>query len=214
MYSADKAESAIFIREVNPSEIGNVVEIHMSALPNDLLPSLGSKIVTRFYEYSLECQQREKIKLLGAFRKESLVGFCQLAFEPVSFISIIKIDTLLRLFFLAVTRPLVFTNGLIQFSHANYFFEQAAEIAFIAVAKNHQSNGIGSKLILAAMAECREQSRAWVITKTSNRKLINYYIKIFQAQKFKQFRAIGESYQVLKWSPSVKSLMGQGRFLG
>ena len=187
------------IREVRSHEVKSVAEIHASALPNDFLPSLGVNSLTEYYAYSLDLGVKNKAKLLGAFEGERLVGFCQIAFYSASFTNIIKVNTLLRLFFVTVFRPQVFINGLIQYFQAVRFSEGSAEIAFIAVAPACQGSGIGSMLISAAMEASREKKINWLITKTANKSLSLYYQKKLKAQVLRSFSAVGQKYDILKW---------------
>jgi len=188
------------IREVRSHEVKSVAEIHALALPNDFLPSLGVNPLEEYYAYSLELGVENKAKLLGAFEGERLVGFCQIAFDSISFTKIIKVNTLPSLFYSTVFRPQVAMNGLIQYFHAVRFNEGGAEIAFIAVAPACQRSGIGSMLISVAMEESREKKINWITTKTANKNLSLYYQKELKAQVIKRFSAVGQKYEILKWA--------------
>lgn len=191
------------VRAIKLHEIAAVVGIHMAALPDDVLPNLGRETLTRYYKRALSSSNNKKVYMVGAFKGQILIGFCQIAFKPVSLFNIIKIDTIFRIIFLVLSRPGVFLNGLIQYLMTIDLDEKSAELAFIAILPSYQSAGVGKRLILEAKVISAEQGKEWIVTKTANKRLSEYYINRLHARKIKSFRGVGVIYNILKWSSAV-----------
>lgn len=187
------------IRAVRLHEISSVAGIHASALPEDFFPCLGINFLEDYYRYSLELEERNEVRLIGVFDGERLIGFCQITFNSISALRLLRASNVMRILCLIFLRPKVFVNGLIQFFYSAEPTEGGAEIAFIAVEPDYQGKGIGNMLISKAMAECRDKKLAWLVTKTANRHLSLFYQKQLKATVIRSFSAVGKDYEILRW---------------
>jgi len=200
---SDARENPVSIRVLEPTDIPDIVRVHITAMSDDVLPSLGKSTLARYYNRALLHHSSSEMSMIGAYKDQALIGFCQVSLQPVSFRRIIKFDTFSCILYLAVARPGIFLNGIIQSLRMIRLDGDTAEIAFIAVMPDFQSCGIGKKLISEAMKICSGWGVRWILTKTANSRLREYYISKLNAKTIKQIRGFGVAYHILKWPSAV-----------
>lgn len=185
------------IKIIEQSDIDAVVKIHLRALPNDVLPNLGGKILQAYYSNILLDEQNI---LFGAKVSGRLVGFCLVSTINNGLINFLMsrhgIFALVRLF---VLKPYVFISGCLQAYNKNNIFEECAEIVYIAVDPRHHRRGIGFKMILHASKLVSQRGCSYLQTKTANRDLKKFYVEKLDAKEIKAYRVMGNDYSVLKW---------------
>jgi len=191
---------AFVVRQLSQEHLLDVVAIHRSALPGDLLPALGEALLLRHYQFCTSAQNLSRICLLGAFRADCLVGFAQVNLGRLSmphFYGTPFIFSLIRLLFL---RPIVFVNGIIQVFHGQVIDSRSADLAFFAVEPSFQGHGVG-RLLLSSLSELAvENGFDYVSTKTANHRLSLFYQRIFGAQVMSSFGGWGVKYYSLRWT--------------
>lgn len=189
----------MYIRKMHITEAPDIAHVHMVALPDDVLPSLGISTLISYYKQAFDAKYPNNMVLLGAFEGNVLVGFCQVAFESFSLKKIIKLDAVIRIVLLGLFRPGVFWNGVVQSLNPITLDEETAELAFIAVLPEKQMAGIGKLLIKEAMDQSAKRKKHWLITKTANNNLSRYYKDNLHANTVTVISSFRSKYEVLKW---------------
>lgn len=193
----------MIIKEISSSQITQVVSIHSRALPDDVLPNLGDKLLHKYYENV--CIDNNQM-LFGAFTSQDLLGFCLVSVSQtgLSRIIISKLG-LFESLKLLLLKPKFFYLGLMQAVKKSKILDDTAEISYIAVDPNHQSRGIGYEMLLHANRWCFKRGLSFLQTKTSNSSLSTFYQNRFNAKQLRQYRLRGRFYSELKWPASMKT---------
>lgn len=186
------------IKEISSSQLSRVINIHAQALSEDVLPSLGNKILQSFYESTiLDKSQR----LFGAFLADELLGFFLISKSSAGIGKIIvSRNGAIEVIKLIIFKPKIFYIGLMQAFRKLKVIDDSAEISFIAVSPNYQGQGIGRKMLIYANQWCCERGILFIQTKTANQSLREFYMKNFFAEEVVRYRLLGRNYSELKWS--------------
>lgn len=190
---------SFLIRQLSLDHLLDVVSIHRSSLPGDLLPALGANLLLRHYKFCLSVQNHSRVFLLGAFRADCLVGFVQVNLDPLSMSHIFGAAFAFSLIRLLFVRPIVFVNGLIQVLHRQVIDSRSADLAFFAVAPSLQGHGVGRLLLSSLSALAVDHCFDYLFTKTANHRLALFYQRIFGAEVISSFSGWGVKYYYLRW---------------
>lgn len=194
------------VRRLCQADLLDLVAIHMSALPGDLLPALGPKVLLRHYNHCLSAANSPRICLLGAFQSGHLVGFVQGNFAPLSMSHILGAGFVFSLIRLLFFRPMVLLNGVIQVLHGQVVDPRSLDVAFFAVAPPFQGLGVG-RLLLSSLSELAiDHSLDYLLTKTANQRLMGFYQRLFDAEVLYSFSGCGVKFTFLRWL-AVSSLV-------
>lgn len=176
-----------------------VADIHFEALPEDVLPSLGIKFLRSYYKYILN---NESQYVLGVFKNDKLVGFCQLSFSHVKILDFFKIYPLkiLHLLKLIMLQPKKILIGLFFLIYRFQSKQTYPEICFIAVKKKFQRTGLGSNIIEKINKISRSKGFKSITTKTSNKIACIFYRDKFNAVIEDKVNIFGLTYWFLKWN--------------
>ncbi len=187
----------MLIEPAKPADVASIVAIHCDALHNDVLPSLGPVFLTDFYSWAMT---RPDQHLLVARCGDRVEGFCLLSLRPMSVTQVLRPKHLAAVARVGIVRPRHVASAITQMTKPTVSdWDDAAEIAFIAVDPRMAGQGIGRFLMDEAAALARENGRRQVVTKTANTRLAQFYIRVYGARIRTSFRAGGRVYSVLEW---------------
>lgn len=187
------------IKKINRVHINDVICIHTSALADDFLPNLGKNFLIDYYTNVLKIQDDGKTLMKGYFKSGELVGFFQLSFPPISFHKLITYKVIFPLIHLFFNKPYIFRKGFLQLLNGVALDEKSTEISYLAVSPVWQGKGLGKLLIKDIIKEALFAKKEFIITKTSNKNLSEYYKREFNAKCIKSFMIKGMKYEFLKW---------------
>jgi len=185
------------IRTISKKDIKDIVEVHIAALPFDVLPHLGDSFLIDYYNDVINDSTQI---LFGAFERDSLVGFCQLSIEPVRIIHLLcnskgVVNTIRLLLF----HPVIVFSGIVQLINRNSLDKGTAEISIIAVSPNNQRKGAGQCFLDHLMQYCKKNYIVTLQTKTANQYLLHYYKNRYNAYVLKSFSVLGTNYYYLRF---------------
>lgn len=180
--------------------VKDIAKIHAECLPEDVLPALGHDFLINYYKYVLATKSHQ---VIGAFRKKELIGFCQFSLLPVSMIAVIKQKPFLvfRILRLLISNPKLFVVGIAMSLWRPKNWTSIAEISFIAVHQDFQSQGIGTGLVKFINKIASINNINKVITKTSNKAARLMYEKKFHAHIEISQKIFDREYWFLAWNP-------------
>ena len=188
----------MLIEPARPADVASIVAIHRDALRDDLLPSLGPVFLHDFYAWAIT---RSEQHLAVARDRDRVEGFCLLSLRPISVTKVLRPKHLGSLARIGILRPRHVVSAVVQMTKPTVSdWDDAAEIAFIAVDPRMTGHGIGRSLIEEAASVARENGRHRMATKTANTRLAQHYVRAHGATIRKTFRAGGRAYSVLEWS--------------
>jgi len=178
-----------------------IAELHALALPDDVLPALGIPFLACYHTAVLRDATQF---LIGAWRAERLVGFCQLSFSSARVGPMLKPNpsAWLPILRLAVAKPLVLWRGTQLARIRPPAVATWPEVTFIAVHPAAQGAGVGTALVRAANAEADRRGCRRAFTKTSNPAARRLYEVGFAAQVMATVTAARQTYWYLAWGTS------------
>ncbi len=184
--------------ELGMEHAKDIAAIHANSLTGDVLPALGYKFLTQYYQYVIE--ETEQL-IIGALHHEQLVGFCQLSFSPITVTNIIYHNPLAIFYIVRLaikdTRQLI--NGIHLALKRPEEILKLPEISFMAVRTDFQGKGVGKSLVKSVNAIATAKGKEQITTKTSNEIAKNMYEKVFNANIIKTKRVGKEKYWYLSW---------------
>lgn len=185
----------IILNKSDLSQVNEVTEIHKNVLGFSALSNLGLPFLSRFYK-SILSKESQKIITIN---QGIVLGFISLSFTNQSYLSSLKLTDILYLCIQLIKKPYILSDiiKLILNSHKLHIDE--AEISQFAVTHNSQSYGLGSKLLKNVNILAKKNKKNRMITMTHNKKLINYYIRNFKAEIFKEIKLFKQNYYLIKW---------------
>jgi ribosomal protein S18 acetylase RimI-like enzyme len=187
----------MLIEPAEPADVPSIVAIHREALPDDVLPRLGPELLRDFYSWIVT---RSDQHLAVARHGTCVEGFCLLSLSPVSVTGVLRPKHLATLARVAIRNPRLVVSALVQMTKPTVSdWEDAAEIAFIAVNPATSGQGIGRLLMEDAATVSHARGRQHIATKTANARLAQYYVRVFDARIRTHFRTAGRTYSVLEW---------------
>jgi ribosomal protein S18 acetylase RimI-like enzyme len=188
----------MLIEPAKPADVASIVAIHCDALHDDVLPSLGPVFLSDFYSWVMT---RSDQHLAVARSGDRVEGFCLLSLRPTSVTQLLRPKHLVALARLGMVHPRLVASAIVQLTKPTVSdWDDAAEIAFIAVDPRMTGQGIGRFLMDEATSVARENGRRQVATKTANSRLAQYYVRVYGARIRTTFRAGGRAYSVLEWT--------------
>jgi ribosomal protein S18 acetylase RimI-like enzyme len=178
------------IHQLESRDIDRVINIHKSSLPNDLLPNLGLWVMRQYYQRAIGDGNHY---LTGCSIDNDLVGFCLVEQKPIKkpsavFLISLFCGSILLLF----TNPKLLISGITQTLKRIQTSDEIAEISFIAVSPKNQGSGIGTDLVHDALIAHNQ-----LITKTSNNRLKNFYVRQYCGTIIKTFSVFDKTYSYL-----------------
>lgn len=206
MHCGDMARAADALRIEAlgaPSPLDNVArtlaELHALALPEDVLPALGIPFLARYHAAAM-CDSAQCV--IGAWRAERLVGFCQVSFRPARVGPVLRANpsAWLPIVRLALSDPLLLWRGARLAAARPAEVAAWPEIAFIAVHPEAQGVGIGKALARAATAEAGRRGCERAFTKTANAVARRLYEAEFAAQVVAALVAARRTYWYVAWN--------------
>ena len=188
----------MLIETAKPADVASIVAIHRDALHDDVLPSLGPKFLNDFYSWAITRPDQHLAVALDGDRVE---GFCLLSLRPMSVTKVLRPKHLAALARVGILHPRLVASAIVQMTKPTVSdWDDAAEIAFIAVDPGMSGQGIGRFLMDEAASVARLNGRRQVATKTANTRLAHFYVRVYRARITTTFRAGGRAYSVLEWS--------------
>lgn len=185
------------LKKIAADELEDIVTIHISALPNDVLPRMGKKALTNFY-WGMYCDKSQH--LFGVLLEKKIRGFCLLSIGQIGMgRKFFSFTGLISMALLMFNEPSIFYSGIRQAIYSAPLKNDGAEISFIVVSPSYQGLGIGRLLIDYAVQLCREQKIATIQTKTSNLQLRDFYINEYNAVEINRYSINKRIYSTLKW---------------
>ena len=197
----------LVIQTAQPGHLSEVAEIHYRSLPDDFLPSLGLDFLKRVY-YPAVFQSPHAATLV-AMRCGCPVGFVTIAHDANRFYR----DILRRRLYLLVVYAL--RAALCDFRRLRktleVFWSSVAskpdpikgEIALIAVDQSHRGQGIGKRLVAAALDYLHQKGIHSCRTKTLAQNI--GVIKMYEGMGWRvrdRFRLIGCEYVTIISPPT------------
>ncbi len=176
------------IREITQDDLKSISAIHLSALPDDLLPQLGAGFLEMLYYQSTF--ESPYATVLVAEKDNKIVGFVNIAYDPVRNSYWIfrrkAMAIAARMLLKSILRP---AWGIAMFMSLNKNVsvdvpDHSAEISFIAVSPEYHGKGIGKQLAHECNKVVAKKGCTHVYTKTllSNVHVQQIYIKAFDAR--------------------------------
>lgn len=173
------------IREANINDAEALAAIHVAALPNDLLPRLGTQFLsTHFYRVVLRSEHAFTILDEEDHAIRSFIIFAHNSNAVTKQVMGKKFSLLWHLFIAVPRDPSIlgeiighlkgFKTELI--SQPNETIEKTPELYLMATAPEHHSKGIGSRLIQRGL-EVLAQRNLQCIVKTSSDIAKKFYLK-------------------------------------
>jgi len=171
----------IAILQARLDYLTKLAEIHYKSLPDDFLPSLGLDFLERVY-YP-EAIKSEFAVTLVALDRGYPVGFVTVSHNSRCFMRYILTNKLAILVFFVIRATLRNFRYLTKFVEVAWFLLLSkpdpieAEIVFIAVDEAYRGQGVGKKLVTAAIDYLREKGCNNCRTKTlaHNLGVIRFY---------------------------------------
>ena len=181
------------------TEINQFVEIHFEVFEKEISTALGKKYLTSVYEIILE---EEDTVVFYERDKEKIIGFIVYTKGTPSLTHGIHLNELFNFFIRTLQTPSLILKLFIQFliptkkKDSNFF-----EISFFAVRKGFQSKGTGKDLLNELLIYSRKTRINNIITKTSNKNLLRFYLNNFNSSvdSVHGFRFI--KYYLIKINP-------------
>ena len=187
------------LKNVSKKYSSDISRIHISALSEDFLPSLGFNFLKNFYD--------------GIIGKFGIFGFVDLQKNEVAGFVIGTID--MRGFF----KTAIFSNffvlcsllalrliqkpALIKYVLQTILYPKKdegppAELVIIAVSDKYRGKGIGKKLVKALEIEMRKRKiKEYKLTVTQRNKGANAFYKSLDFYKFGEFNLYNKDWNVL-----------------
>jgi GNAT superfamily N-acetyltransferase len=191
------------VRLATPADVKAVVSIHCRALARDVAPALGEPFLQRFYHRVLSSPDQV---LLVAPAVDLVEGFCELATQPPPLRSALRPTDVWTFARRAIGSPRLVASSLVQARRRTVSdWERCAEIAFVAVDPRHIGGGLGTDLVRAATAVAATRGRRFVVTKTANLRLAQFYQREFDAAVVAEYVAARSTYLVLEWRAAQTS---------
>lgn len=167
---------------ISPQDISQVVTVHRKSFSNFFLTSLGERFLRVYYN---SVSRDPYALMLGYFEEGELLGFCAAAKLSGSFNKGLIVKNMFQFirvgFILLFSRPAALLRLLLNFSKSDAKTkdtEEFAELLSIAVAENHQGEGVGKKLLIELEAMLRLEG-IWCISLTTdyynNDKAVSFY---------------------------------------
>jgi ribosomal protein S18 acetylase RimI-like enzyme len=191
------------IKKITFVELDEVVNIHAESLPDDVLPSLGGKVLRRYYEEILSDKTQ---MLFGVFMENQLLGFCLISTAKTGLAkAILNLHGVFAVLHLILSQPSKFCLAVRQALKRKELQGDSAEISFIAVKPEYQGMSVGRDLIGYGTEWCFDQGIKFLQTKTANDKLRNFYVKKYSAEIVNRYVLCGRDYSEVKWPTPTSS---------
>ena len=188
------------VKLATSADVDAVVSIHRAALAQDVAPALGAPFLERFYHRVLSSPDQVLLVVPGGAVVE---GFCALAMQPPPLLAALRPTDLWTFARHVVRSPSLLASGIVQARHRIVSdWGRCAEIAFVAVDQRHAGHGHGTDLVRAATATAAARGKHFVVTKTANMRLAEFYRREFEAAIIGEFAVAGSTYLVLEWRTS------------
>jgi len=201
-------ESVVF-EEAQANLVSSMARIHHDTLPDDFLPSLGLDFLEKVY-YPAAITSKNGITLVALLGKEP-IGFVTVAHDSQSFNREMLRGNLLTL--AKYSLRAIFRDARYLIKNIQVFWSAVitrpdpikGEIVYIAVDQDYQGQGIGKKLVWAALDYLRLKGSQFCRTKTlaENVRVIKMYERMGWSVR-DHFRLIGLDYVTIV-SPPIHS---------
>jgi GNAT superfamily N-acetyltransferase len=192
-------------------DVDDIAELHVRALPNDLLPQFGHEIVREYYKNSFKMSDGF---IVGTRMGSKLLGFTYLSLGKNSFLRLIKCQLLRSFFYYAIkallNKPMYLLDILVSLISTKKNKKYQSEIAYIATLPEFHGNGIGKEMLNTVSLVALEIGIDTCFTKTlsNNTHVIRMYTKLFSnTKKIGFFSDTSRSYTILGWNFSARNVM-------
>jgi len=174
-----------------------LANIHLSSLPNDVLPSLGKRVVEFFYKKILSSETQ---KVIGYYFEGQIVGFILLSMKSINVKSIFfTLDLLFGLIMVVLKKPHILYSGIVQSIKRYPLQHDSVEISYFAIHPDFQGKGFGG-LLVNELPKYIDSEKKYIQTKTRNSKLRDFYIKTKDAEVIYEFSVFKSHYYNLRWA--------------
>ena len=192
--------------ELNIQDLRYIVDIHLAALSNDLLPQMGKKFLFHFYTYIL---QSSKESVYYHKENDRILGVCVVSNETRTLmIRVIKnlFIPFIKYSFINIITNRVFRKFVIKIIFSrSHFTPLSPDIVYIFTNSNHQGKGIGTGLIKRTEYELLRNDVHKYYVKTIN-KPNSAALRFYKNNNFKieqEFMYAGTQYVYLSKTISV-----------
>jgi len=190
----------IFEKEIDKKLSNEVHKIHLSSLPNDVLPNFGSDFELRYLNLLLE----NNGYLIVAKKENTILGFIALKFGSLKIHSLLSFSSIVIFISKSFTKPTLIFKLIGQFNKKKVFPRSSAEVDYFAVVEEARGMGLGSLMLEEAEKICIKNNLHKVHTKTSNQRLIEYYKDKKGAKVQHEFKILRNRYVYLLWKIKTK----------
>ena len=185
------------VEPATSADVDAVVSIHRSALPRDVAPAFGVPFLERFYHRVLSSPDQVLLVVPGG---DVVAGFCALAMQPPPLRAALRPMDLWTFARQVVSSPSLLASSIVQARRRTVSnWDRCAEIAFVAVDPREAGHGHGTDLVRAATATAAARGKHFVVTKTANPRLAEFYRREFDAAIIAEFAVAGSTFAVLEW---------------
>jgi ribosomal protein S18 acetylase RimI-like enzyme len=196
---------AITVAPMAAHHVEQVAAIHARELSEDFLPSLGRAFLARSYYPAMLRNPYACVLVAIDGGTQRVAGFVNVAVDPGRYLSwfmrrnMVTLSlALLRLLLIDPKRVL----EAIAISRTRVTMPaNAGEVAFIAVDRDHQKQGVGAMMVEATNRHLLQRRVTRCLTKTlaHNEHVIDFYVKRWGARVFATTRIVGKTYRYLVW---------------
>jgi GNAT superfamily N-acetyltransferase len=199
------------IRKASKYDIPDLVDIHMAALPNDLLPKIGKDFLRKYF-YTVVLESNHAFTIVDA-EGETVRSFIIFAYNSKALTGQVMHNKaiLAKHFFLCLLRDFSLIGQIFAhlrgfkaeiYSELDFKIKEIPELYLMATAPKHHSKGIGSRLISRGL-EILSEKHQYCMVKTPSRRAKKFYMKHHFHEIGLEYRQ-GRKFQLLLYRLHAK----------
>ncbi len=186
----------MILDEVNLNFARILNDVHLENLPNDVMPNFGPKFMEKYIRF---LTQNSNGATIVAYHNTKIVGFLCLRFKPLYLRKLLNFKAILYFMNSSRKKPRLILNLIHQLINTSTKIHHTCEIDFFVVSKNYTSKGIGKDLLAEAENCAKKKSFTSISTKTKNRRLLEFYLRVKLASVVSTYSINGQKYTNLRW---------------